>query len=107
MRDPLPETAAPEEALPQPATESNLTLAALPIGARLVLRCRADWRDAVVVNIAADAVTLSVSSPTGRTYRVRRPPDAVVCLDGLIPVLDDKYKEGAWRVGLVRYDNRW
>ena len=84
-----------------------MTLAALPVGARLVLRCRADWRDATVMNVAFDAVTLSVGSPTGRTYRVRRSPNTTVCLDGLIPVLDDKYKEGAWRVGLVRYDNRW
>ena len=59
------------------------------------------------MNVAFDAVTLSVGSPTGRTYRVRRPRDGVVCIDGLIPVLDEKYKEGAWRVGLVRYDNRW
>ena len=85
------------------STENLLTLAALPIGARLVLRCRADWRDATVVSVTMDTVTLSVGSPTGRTYPVRRSPDAVLSLDGSIPVLG----QGEWRVGFVQYDARW
>ena len=80
-----------------------LRLAALPVGARLILRCRADWRAATVVAVGLDAVTLSVTSPRGRTYRVRRPPDSALSLDGAIPVLGS----GSWRVGLARYDARW
>ena len=81
----------------------GLTLGVLPLGARLMLRCRKDWRDATIVAVSLEKVTLSVISPTGRTYRVRRPPDSPLSLDGPIPVLG----EGRWRVGLARYDTRW
>jgi hypothetical protein len=80
-----------------------MTLASLPVGARLVLRCRKDWRDATVSAVALDCVTLSVGSPTGRTYRVRRPPDSLLSNDGPIPLLG----EGAWRTTRARYDARW
>jgi hypothetical protein len=80
-----------------------LTLADLPVGAHLILRCRKDWRDATVVVVSLEAITLSVGSPSGHTYRVRRPLDAPLFLDGSIPVLG----EGQWRAGRVRYDLRW
>jgi hypothetical protein len=86
------------------ATENALTLAALPVGARLILRCRKDWRDATVVAISPEAVTLSVGAPRGSTYRVRRPPDAPLSFEGEIPILGG---EGCWRSGLARYDTRW
>jgi hypothetical protein len=85
-----------------PSTHT-LTLAALPVGARLILRCRKDWRDATVVAASLEAVTLSVGSPTGRTYRVRRPPDSPLSFEGSIPVLGS----GSWRACLVHYDRRW
>ena len=84
-------------------TENILMLGDLPIGARLILRCRKDWRDAVVAAISIEEITLSVSSPSGHTYRVRRPTDSILSLDGSIPVLG----EGCWRAGRVRYDLRW
>ena len=80
-----------------------LSLADLPTGARLILRCRKDWRNATVVAITIEAITLSVCSPSGHTYRVRRPPDSLLLLDGSIPVMG----EGSWRVGFARYDLRW
>ncbi len=86
------------------SAEQILTLARLPLGARLILRCRADWRDATIVNVSVDQVTLSVHSPrTGRTYRVRRPSETVLFLDGSIPVLG----EGSWRINFAHYDLRW
>jgi hypothetical protein len=84
-------------------TENTLTLGCLPVGARLILRCRKDWRDATVAAVALEAITLSVGSPSGHTYRVRRAPDSALSLDGSIPVLG----EGAWRAGRVSYDIRW
>lgn len=78
-------------------------LASLPTGARLILRCRKDWRDATIVAVSLEAVTLSVTSPTGRTYRLRRPPDSPLSFDGSIPILG----EGRWRTGRARYDSRW
>jgi hypothetical protein len=84
-------------------SEQSLTLAALPVGARLILRCRKDWRDATVVRVSLEKITLSVGAPTGRTYRVRRPPDSLLSFDGSIPVLGD----GSWRANFARYDTRW
>jgi hypothetical protein len=85
------------------STTETRTLSSLPLGARLVLRCRKDWRDAAVVAVSLEAVTLSVFSPTGRTYRLRRPPDSPLCFDGPIPILG----KGHWKTGFARYDSRW
>jgi hypothetical protein len=85
------------------ATENILTLGDLPVGARLILRCRKDWRDATIAAVSLETITLSVGSPSGHTYRVRRPADSTLALDGSIPVLG----EGCWRAGRVRYDLRW
>ena len=84
-------------------SENVLTLGSLPVGSRLILRCRKDWRDAAVVAVSTEKVTLSVGSPSGHTYRVRRAPDSPLFLDGSIPVLG----EGCWRAGRARYDLRW
>jgi hypothetical protein len=83
--------------------ENVLTLDSLPVGARLILRCRKDWRDATISAVSLEAITLSVGSPSGHTYRLRRPPDSLLLLDGAIPVLG----EGCWRANRVRYDLRW
>ena len=81
------------------------TLGSLPVGARLILRCRADWRAATVASFEPHAarVVLNVASPGGHTYRVRRPADSPLTHDGHRPVLG----EGQWRAGLARYDVRW
>lgn len=85
--------------------EAALTLACLPLGARLILRCRKDWRVAVIALILPDKIVLSVSSPSGHTYRVRRPPETPLSCESesSIPILG----AGCWRAGLVRYDVRW
>ena len=85
------------------ASENILTLGSLHVGARIVLRCRKDWRDAVVAARSLEIIILSVGSPSGHTYRVRKPADSPLSLDGSIPVLG----EGSWRAGRVRYDLRW
>jgi hypothetical protein len=86
-----------------PAPEQLLTLADLPPYAHLILRCRKDWRDATIVALSPEQATLSVSSPTGRTYRLRRPLASPLIFDGPIPLLGT----GSWRNGLARYDARW
>lgn len=104
-RSPETETAAVSDGdlAPSPPPENTFALGSLQVGAHLVIRCRKDWRDATVVAVEPDRVTLSVGSPTGRTYRIRRPPDTLLMLDGTIPVLG----AGSWRAGLARYDARW
>ena len=83
--------------------EISLTLGSLPTGAHLILRCRKDWREATIAAVSLEMITLSVGSPSGHTYRVRRAPDSLLFLDGSIPVLG----EGCWRANRVRYDLRW
>ena len=82
------------------------TLRSLPVGARLILRCRKDWRAATVSSIEPDCVRLSVASPTGHTYRVRRPHDSPLTYEGALPLLGEVTSAG-WRVMLARYDARW
>jgi hypothetical protein len=82
---------------------SSETLGSLPLGSRLVLRSRKDWRMATVSAKSSDKITLSVASPSGYTYRMYRPHDTPIVFDGPIPLL----AEGGWRVGLARYDVRW
>jgi hypothetical protein len=93
----------PYDSVDAPDSSGVVTLGSLPVGARLVLRCRRDWRDATVAAVEPDRVVLSVASPSGHTYRVRRPSDSALTLDGQVPVLG----EGHWRAGRVRYDARW
>ncbi|HEY1404893.1 MAG TPA: hypothetical protein VGB05_12245 [Pyrinomonadaceae bacterium] len=97
---------ATTEAAVEAGAIATTTLDALPLGAHLVLRCRKDWRTATVVRIELEKITLSVSSPTGRTYRMRRPPDATLTFDGSIPLLGVT-ASSCWRTGLARYDVRW
>ncbi len=89
-----------------PEESDSLTLGSLPLGARLILRCRKDWRTACISSFEfeLERVVLSVASPSGHTYRVRRPVDSVLTLEGSIPVLGER---GFWRAGLARYDVRW
>lgn len=86
--------------------ENQITLDALPIGARLVVKCKKDWRGAVVSRIDAEKITLIVCSATGGTYRLRRVPETVLIFDGDIPVLPDGCEEN-WRENFTRYDFRW
>ena len=61
---------------------------------------------AAVALIAPDGVTLTVCSPTGHTYRVRRPLDAPLTFDGALPILGATDSD-CWRACLARYDARW
>lgn len=97
--------APPAGLLLSPAEVTVRTLGSLPVGARLVMRCRKDWRTATVSAFEHELarVVLSVASPTGHTYCVRRPADSALTLHGSIPLLG----EGSWRAGFARYDKRW
>jgi hypothetical protein len=111
MREAANDMTGPLEALDRESASGGLdvslketrSLGSMPVGSRLILRCRKDWREATVVALTSEAVTLSVTSPKGRTYRLRRPPDSTLYLDGHLPVLG----EGHWRTTFARYDSRW
>lgn len=82
------------------------TLRELPIGARLLIRSKTDWRSAVVSRFDLEKAVLSVCSPTGRTYRLRRDLEAEIIFDGRIPILKIETEED-WRENFTKYDFRW
>jgi hypothetical protein len=78
----------------------------LPIGARLLVRTKIDWRSAVVSQVSVEKVVISVCSPTGRTYRLRRALETEIIFDGTIPILKIETDED-WRENFTKYDFRW
>ena len=86
--------------------ETQITLQQLPVGSRLVVRSKLDWRFAAVSKIVAERVVLTVCSPTGRTYRLRRDLDCELLMEGTIPILTYDGTDN-WRDNFSRYDARW
>ena len=82
------------------------TLADLPVGSRLLVRSRTDWRTAVVASTSEEKVMISVSSPTGRTYRIHRIPDQPLRIENGLLLMDRDVTE-AWRTNFALYDIRW
>jgi len=87
-------------------SETLITLRHLPVGARLLVRSKTDWRSAVVCRFGEEKVTLSVCSPTGRTYRLHRAAETEIIFDGTIPILKIETEEN-WRENFTKYDFRW
>ena len=87
-------------------TGNQITLGELPIGARLLIRSKTDWRSAVVSRFGDEKATLIVCSPSGRTYRLHRAFEAEIILDGKIPILKIEEEEN-WRENFTKYDCRW
>ena len=86
--------------------KNQITLDQLAVGARLLVRSRKDWRFAAVSKIIEEHIVLTVCSPTGRTYRLRRDMDSEITFEGTIPIL--KYDElEDWRENFGSYDIRW
>lgn len=88
------------------ASPGETTLASLPVGSRLIVRSRKDWRFAAVSKFTEERVVLTVCSPSGHTYRLRRESDAAVIRDGILYILPYDC-EDSWRENFGRYDVRW
>jgi hypothetical protein len=86
--------------------ETFITLRELPVGARLLIRSKTDWRSAVVSRLTLEKATLSVCSPTGRTYRLHRALESEVVFDGFIPILKIE-SDDSWHENFTKYDFRW
>ncbi|KXK02194.1 MAG: hypothetical protein UZ17_ACD001001564 [Acidobacteria bacterium OLB17] len=87
-------------------SSERTTLGLLPVGSRIVVRSRTDWRHAAIARIADDKVVLTVHSPTGYAYRLRRTLDAAVAYDGAVAVLTGEYPDD-WRENFSPCDTRW
>ena len=86
--------------------KTQITLDQLAVGTRLMVRSKLDWRFAAVSKSVEDKIVLTVCSPTGRTYRLRRDLDSTVTYEGSIPILTTDYPEH-WRDNFSPYDVRW
>lgn len=86
-------------------TAETKILADLPIGSRLLVRSKKDWRSAVISKIIDSTVTLIVSSPSGFSYRLRRNLKTEIFFDGEMPILQDSDED--WRGNFTKYDYRW
>src|SRR5690349_10389081 len=62
----------------------RITLNDIPVGGRLLVRSKKDWRVAVVARKTEEFVSISIASPSGYNYRIRRDADQQIFLDGLI-----------------------
>lgn len=81
----------------------NCSLGELPVGARLLIRCKSDWRSAAVSSRREQRTVLTIASPGGRTYRKSCDSDTEIVFFGTLPVIGI----GNWRDGFARYDGRW
>ena len=88
------------------AAKALMKLANIPLGGRLLVRSRTDWRTAVVSRVSEDRITLSVASPKGRNYRLARDPELNVgCENGLHYLCSENSER--WNENFASYDVRW
>ena len=84
-----------------------MTLGEFPIGGRLLVRSKKDWRVAVVSRKSEDGVvSISIASPSGYCYRIRRNVEVSVTFEGGIAYLPKDDSE-PWRENFTGYDTRW
>lgn len=83
-----------------------MTLGDLQLGSRLLYRSKKDWRTAVVSRITEDGITISVASPTGYNYRVKRGTDDRLEVHGAMPLLVSGTND-IWQENFSSYDKRW
>jgi len=87
-------------------SDSKVRLGEIPVGGRLLVRSKKDWRVAVVARKTEEFISISIASPSGYNYRIRRTADEQIFLDGLIPFLPRDESE-PWRENFTGYDVRW
>ncbi len=82
------------------------TIKDLPVGSRLLYRSKTEWRSAAIARQNAEKVTLTICSPTGRTYRLSRMQNTEISFEKNIPVLKTEHRD-QWHENLTAYDRRW
>lgn len=86
-------------------TAKTTILADLPIGCRLLVRSKKDWRCGAISKVVNEIVTIIVSSPSGYSYRLRRELNTEITFDGEMPILENSDEN--WRDNFSNYDFRW
>src|SRR5690348_5170967 len=79
-------------------SQIQLKLSDLPVGSRLLVRSRTDWRTAAISRVVAETsiIVLTVCSPSGYSYRLRRDPATEVVIEGGFAILPAD-SEDTWR----------
>jgi hypothetical protein len=85
---------------------NQIALRKLPVGARILIRTKKDWRAAAISSFTEEKATLIVCSPSGRTYRLFRSLETILFFEGKIPLLRIENEED-WRQNFTKYDLRW
>lgn len=85
-------------------TPQPKTLADLPIGSRLLVRSKKDWRSGVISKVIEETVIILVSSPSGFSYRLRRNLQTKIFFEKEMPILETSTEN--WRDNFVKYDIR-
>ncbi len=88
------------------SAQNEITLGDFPLGGRLLIRSTKDWRVAVIARKTEEFISISVASPTGYNYRLRRPAEIRVSFDGQIPFIRSEDND-LWRENFSPYDVRW
>ena len=86
--------------------ETQIRLSDLPIGARVLVRSRKDWRAAAIARIAEDCAVLTVCSPSGHSYRLTRDLATEIMIEGGFAILPSE-TDDTWRDNFSDYDIRW
>jgi len=85
---------------------TQITLRELPVGTRLIIRTRKDWRSAVISRTGERDVALRVCCSSGRTYWTRRDSEMFVLKEENIFRLET-IAEDDWRTNFARFETRW
>ena len=81
-------------------------LSELPVGTRLIIRTKKDWRSAVISRISETGVALRVCCSSGRVYRTKRAPEMEVIQEENIFRLETIADED-WRENFAKFEVRW
>jgi hypothetical protein len=85
---------------------ARMPLRDLPVGTRLILRTKTDWRSAVISRIGESGVSLRVCCSSGRVYWTKRASEMEVLLEENIFRLETIVEED-WRTNFARFEMRW
>ncbi|QQS32487.1 MAG: hypothetical protein IPM50_12630 [Acidobacteriota bacterium] len=84
----------------------TLRLSDLPLGGRLLVRAKTEWRNAAISRIGDERVSISVESRRGRTYKIFRHPDTEVAKTRtLFYLICGELPD--WRTNFLTPDPRW
>jgi hypothetical protein len=88
------------------AAETQITLSELPVGTRLLLRTKTDWRSAVISRVGETSIALRVCCSSGRSYWTKRAPELSVVQEANIFRLATIVEED-WRTNFAKFEVRW